>query len=261
LAKEALSQSPATRAWETHKPFEQAGTDVDNANTSDKPILGITAHWAIICRPRRMLGLMKRDLVMAGKAVGGAGLTGAVLYLVATAPTHVHVYWPYWLFLAVVLVGIGLYFTGQERSPAVAIVSPEADHDVPQAMTARGSATRIPDNMTLWLIVQAGRNFYPQTKIHLSPDGRWFELVHFGRIDGSVGREYALRVVGADPEASSRFEIYKQQSARQDTAPLSEDKGTYPKVTTYAAVKVIRGALTSLPLLAGQACRDLPSQK
>jgi hypothetical protein len=29
-----------------------------------------------------MLGLMKRDLVVAGKAIGGAGLTGAVLYLV-----------------------------------------------------------------------------------------------------------------------------------------------------------------------------------
>ena len=65
-----------------------------------------------------MLGLMKRDLVVAGKAVGGAGLTGAVLYLVATAPTHVHVYWPYFLFLAAVLVGIGLYFAGQERDPA-----------------------------------------------------------------------------------------------------------------------------------------------
>ena len=65
-----------------------------------------------------MLGLMKRDLVVAGKAIGGAGLTGAVLYLVATAPTHVHVYWPYWLFLAAVLVGVGLYFAGQERSPA-----------------------------------------------------------------------------------------------------------------------------------------------
>jgi hypothetical protein len=65
-----------------------------------------------------MLRIMKRDLVVAGKALGGAGLTGAVLYLVATVPTHVHVYWPYWLFLAAVLVGVGLYFAGQERSPA-----------------------------------------------------------------------------------------------------------------------------------------------
>jgi hypothetical protein len=60
---------------------------------------------------------MKRDLVVAGKALGGAGLTGAVLYLVATAPTQVRVYWPYWLFLAAVLVGVGLYLAGRERRP------------------------------------------------------------------------------------------------------------------------------------------------
>ncbi len=35
---------------------------------------------------------MKRDLVLAGKAIGGAGLTGAVLYLVATVPIHFHAY-------------------------------------------------------------------------------------------------------------------------------------------------------------------------
>jgi hypothetical protein len=65
-----------------------------------------------------MFGLMRRDLVVAGKAISGAGLTGAVLYLVATVPTHMHVYWPYWLFAAAVVVGVGLYFAGQERSPA-----------------------------------------------------------------------------------------------------------------------------------------------
>jgi hypothetical protein len=65
-----------------------------------------------------MLGPMKRDLVVAGKAIGGASLTGAVLYLVATAPTHVHVYWPYWVFLAAVLVGMSLYLAGQERGAA-----------------------------------------------------------------------------------------------------------------------------------------------
>jgi hypothetical protein len=43
---------------------------------------------------------MKRDLVLAGKYLAGASLTGAIAYLVATAPTHVHVYWPYWVFLA-----------------------------------------------------------------------------------------------------------------------------------------------------------------
>ena len=53
---------------------------------------------------------------MAGKALGGASLTGAVLYLVATAPTHVHVYWPYWIFLGGLVGGVALYFAGQERT-------------------------------------------------------------------------------------------------------------------------------------------------
>jgi hypothetical protein len=58
---------------------------------------------------------MKRDLVVAGKTVGAAGLTGAVGYLIATAPTHMHVYWPYWVFLAGIVVGVVLCFAGQER--------------------------------------------------------------------------------------------------------------------------------------------------
>jgi hypothetical protein len=86
------------------------------------------------------LGLMKRDLVVAGKAVGGAGLTGAVLYLVATAPTHVHVYWPYEIFLAAVLVGVSLYFAGQERGlttdPAAA-PNPLTDQQASPTVTDR----------------------------------------------------------------------------------------------------------------------------
>ena len=53
---------------------------------------------------------MKRELVLAGKSLGGASLTGAVLYLVATVPTHVHIYWPYWIFLGGLAVGIALYY-------------------------------------------------------------------------------------------------------------------------------------------------------
>jgi hypothetical protein len=86
---------------------------------------------------------MKRDLALAGKAVGGAGLTGAVLYLVATAPTHVHVYWPYWLFLVAVLVGVGLYLAGQERNSTVdqKDAPPPTDRQVGPAVTDRWQPT------------------------------------------------------------------------------------------------------------------------
>lgn len=71
---------------------------------------------------------MKRELVLAGKALGGASLTGAVLYLVATAPAHVHVYWPYWIFFGALAVGVVLYYAGQERAgSADQAVTPPSD--------------------------------------------------------------------------------------------------------------------------------------
>jgi hypothetical protein len=72
---------------------------------------------------------MKRDLVVAGKGLAGAGLTGAVLYLVATAPTHVRLIWPYGIFLVMVLVGVVLYLSGQERAPAEPEQSRELDQE------------------------------------------------------------------------------------------------------------------------------------
>ena len=75
---------------------------------------------------------MKRELVLAGKAVGGASLTGAVLYLVATVPTHVHIYWPYWIFLGGLALGVALHFAGQERTgSADQSVAPPSD-EVPE---------------------------------------------------------------------------------------------------------------------------------
>jgi hypothetical protein len=82
---------------------------------------------------------MKRELVLAGKSLGGASLTGAVLYLVATVPTHVHIYWPYWIFLGGLAVGIALYYAGQERTgstdQAVAPPSDEVTESVGPAVT------------------------------------------------------------------------------------------------------------------------------
>ena len=59
---------------------------------------------------------MKRHLAAVGTASGAASLTGIVAYPIATAPTHVHVYWLYWVFLAGIVVGVALYFAGQERA-------------------------------------------------------------------------------------------------------------------------------------------------
>lgn len=79
---------------------------------------------------------MKRDLVVAGKGLAGAGLTGAVLYLVATAPTHVRLFWPYGIFLAMMLLGVFLYLAGRERTPA----EPEQPGELDQEEVARHPA-------------------------------------------------------------------------------------------------------------------------
>src|SRR2546429_4118429 len=56
---------------------------------------------------------MKRHLATAGKGLAGAGLTGAVAYLVTTATVHQRPVWPYWILLAMVAAGLLLYLLGE----------------------------------------------------------------------------------------------------------------------------------------------------
>lgn len=60
---------------------------------------------------------MKRHLDLIGKSLAGAGLTGIVLYIVATATQHS---WPYLIFLGMLLLGGLIYFPSQrtDRSKA-----------------------------------------------------------------------------------------------------------------------------------------------
>jgi hypothetical protein len=128
--------------------------------------------------------------------------------------------------------------------PNVIIEMPSPDQRVAQAITAHGTARNVPEGLTLWLIVQDGHEFYPQTKVYLPPNGtgRWAQPVHFGRVAGDVGQTFTLYAVGADAATNSRFEIFLQQEAAHQNPPaLTEAGGTYPRVVTYASVSVIRG--------------------
>jgi len=60
-----------------------------------------------------MLVAMKRHLDLAGKSLAGAGLTGIVLYVVGTATQRSWPFWPYWIFVGMLVVGGVLYFLGQ----------------------------------------------------------------------------------------------------------------------------------------------------
>ncbi len=106
-------------------------------------------------------------------------------------------------------------------------------------MTARGSAEHIHDNITLWLIVKAGRSYYPQGKIRLpvGGTGKWVEPVYFGSANGSVNHEYVLYVVAADPVT-----YVQRRAARGKIRALSDSDGTYPTPPIYAFVNVIRGS-------------------
>ena len=123
------------------------------------------------------------------------------------------------------------------------MTSPKSDTRVPHAETARGSAEHIQDTITLWLIVKAGRSYYPQGKIHLpiGGTGTWFEPVYFGTPNGCAGHEYMLYVVAADLAANNHFETYVRRRASQGKVrALSDSDGTYPNPPIYASVKVIR---------------------
>ena len=63
---------------------------------------------------------MNRYLATAGKGLAGAGLTGAVLYLVTTATDHQRPFWPYWILLAMVAAGLLLYLLGERTRPGQA---------------------------------------------------------------------------------------------------------------------------------------------
>lgn len=82
-------------------------------------------------------------------------------------------------------------------APGAVITSPLTDQTVPHAVWARGSAVNVANGLTLWLVILAGRSYYPQAKIRLPPSGNgtWDQLVHFGRVDGSAGRHYTLYAV------------------------------------------------------------------
>jgi hypothetical protein len=122
----------------------------------------------------------------------------------------------------------GYQATTPER---VVITRPAAGQRVPHAVTAQGTAERIDDDITPWLIVKAGRSYYPQGKIPspVSGTGTWSERVFFGSANGSADHEYVLYVVAADSATNDQFESYvRRRAARGKVRALSDYDGTYP---------------------------------
>jgi hypothetical protein len=136
------------------------------------------------------------------------------------------------------------WLRGRGPTARVNITYPTADQRVHQAETARGLAERVPDGVALWLVVKAGRTYYPQARIHLPVGGtaEWTQLVHFGRINGSYEKPFTLYAVGADSAASSQFDAYmRRQDGGAVVDGLRESRGEYPRPPVYSLVNVTRG--------------------
>lgn len=183
---------------------------------------------------------------------------GAALVIASVRPPLLRGGWlvVIWVAVGVVfMIGValalpdvrGMLRPGRGASPRprgrVVLTEPRPDRPVKQATTARGTARGIPGDVALWLVIEVGDHFYPQQRITPLPDGRWECPVWFGAVGkDDVGELFTLHAVGADADASSRFEIFGQlAAAQQSLAPLSRAAGSYPPVEQYASVRVRRG--------------------
>jgi hypothetical protein len=84
---------------------------------------------------RSKLVTMKRHLDLAGKSLAGAGLSGIVLYVVGTATQRSWPFWPYWIFIGMLVGGGVLYFLGQSRPRLDATITEDQDSQPAPAFT------------------------------------------------------------------------------------------------------------------------------
>lgn len=125
--------------------------------------------------------------------------------------------------------------------PEVVIKKPSPDERVQAEESARGTATNIPIGQTIWLIVQSGLTYYPQTSLPLPPNGTgdWTATVFFGG-DNDAGEPFTLYAVAADEAAHSRFNNYVEEVGLNLNPRALEASTGYPNVPALAQVTVFR---------------------
>jgi hypothetical protein len=60
----------------------------------------------------------RQDMAVAGKRLAGAGLSGIVAYVAASAGQHSWPFWPYWVFIGMLAVGVVLYYVSRHHPDA-----------------------------------------------------------------------------------------------------------------------------------------------
>jgi hypothetical protein len=96
------------------------------------------------------------------------------------------------------------------QSPSGAIASPTSNSQVSIQETATGTASCIPSNKHLWLLVQVDGvvGYYPQSPDPLPVSGKkWSGSVVFG-VAGDTGRSFTLSIVAMDASGQSAVQSY-----------------------------------------------------
>jgi hypothetical protein len=172
--------------------------------------------------------LMKQGMERGGKWLASSGLTLAASYLVATAAAGGrHPDWPYFVFGAAAVVGIGGYLIGygswtnstgwrlrdipwkfRDDDLRGRIIGLPDGGKVKFRQSIGGVVTGLPAGIDLWLLVRPsieGR-FWPQGSLYLDANGRFQAVAYCGRGPTSdVGEGFLLILAAASPRASEEF--------------------------------------------------------
>jgi hypothetical protein len=172
-------------------------------------------------------------LSSAGRWLAGAGLTAVFGYLIATvAVGGRHPVWPYFLFGAMMVLGIGLHFTGRRsggiRVPGLGSFPPRSGPSSP--LRPRGQFTSLRDGSSVdhqelvsgvvtdfpadtqpWILVRPVQapDYWPQRELLLDKDGGFRAVVYFGQsARKNVGEEFILLLALATPPVRTQFQAF-----------------------------------------------------
>lgn len=101
---------------------------------------------------------------------------------------------------------------GAATNMSATISSPRDHERVPRSPVVTGTASRTPKGVTLWLVVEAGGKFHPQTPI---PDGEWRTKATIGTKEfGTRAHETAIHVIATTRTTNERFRKYREEQQR-----------------------------------------------
>lgn len=102
---------------------------------------------------------------------------------------------------------------------SVTITSPESGSRIPRHVIVRGTASHIPKDKELWILVEAGGHYFPQPgPVYVVDDGTWSAEAWVGSDEAEdIGRHFMLIAALADKAGSAAIHANLKP---QDFKPL-----------------------------------------